>query len=106
MTKSDAGRIGGTVTLERYGRNQLAEWGKLGGRPRSPTYQDILSRRQLLGQNNNDHKQKEVITGPPGNLKGLKKQYAEHCRSSGDGEIQEAVAPATTRGQLPERKAA
>ena len=106
MTRADSGRKGGIVTLNRYGRDQLAEWGKLGGRPHSPTYQDILSQRQLLGQNNNGHKQKEVITGSPGNLSRLKKQYAEHCRSSGDGEIQEAVAPATTRGQLPERKAA
>ena len=105
MTRVEAGRIGGTVTLERYGRNQLAEWGKLGGRPHSPTYQDILRRRQLQEQNNG-HKQKEVITGPPGNLKGLKKQYAARYGSSGDNGIQEAVAPATTRGQLPERKAA
>ncbi len=106
LTRADSGRKGGMTTLRRYGREQLAYWGKLGGRPHSPTYQDISSRRQLLEQNN-DHKQKEVITGPPGNLKGLKKQYAARYGSSGDNETQEAgIAQATTLGHsLPERNA-
>jgi hypothetical protein len=58
MTRRDSGRIGGLVTLERYGKDQLRTWGKLGGRPRSPTYDDIrivnTKRKQqsLLEQNN------------------------------------------------------
>ena len=42
-TKADSGRKGGTITLERYGRDQLAAWGRLGGRPRSRTYTDITT---------------------------------------------------------------
>jgi len=29
-----AGRKGGQALLKKYGRRQLREWGKLGGRPR------------------------------------------------------------------------
>jgi len=32
-TRAESGRKGGLTTLERYGRDQLAEWGQLGGRP-------------------------------------------------------------------------
>ena len=31
---SHAGRKGGRTTVKRYGRTQLREWGKRGGRPR------------------------------------------------------------------------
>jgi len=31
---SQAGRKGGRTTVKRYGRTQLREWGKRGGRPR------------------------------------------------------------------------
>lgn len=89
MTRSDAGRKGGLITLERYGRDQLAEWGKLGGRPRLPTYDDI--RQQQLPEQNNNHKE---ATGPPGgdNLVLLKKSAKDKLRrrSSGIPEIPQA----------------
>ena len=34
MTVKEAGRRGGQAVLKKYGRKQLREWGKLGGRPR------------------------------------------------------------------------
>lgn len=101
MNKSDAGRLGGTVTLERYGRDQLAEWGKLGGRPRSMTYDDITRRRRL--EQNNNH---EEVKGLPGSLTNLKKLYDARCRSSGgNGTTQAGIAQNTPTGQsLPERE--
>lgn len=98
MDRADAGRIGGTVTLERYGRDQLAEWGKKGGRPRSMTCDDI--RRQHSNKNNHN----KEVKGSSGTYREMKKEYAARHGSNGDNGIQEAVAPATTRGQLPERK--
>lgn len=34
LTISEVARMGGRATLKKYGRKQLREWGKLGGRPR------------------------------------------------------------------------
>lgn len=34
ITVAEAGRRGARKTLKRYGREQLREWGKLGGRPK------------------------------------------------------------------------
>lgn len=78
MNKSDAGRMGGTMTLERYGRDQLTEWGKRGGRPRSQTYNDIRQ-RELRERNNNKEGK-----GFPGtsNLNTLKELYKARDRSS------------------------
>ena len=34
LTISEVARMGARATLKKYGRKQLREWGKLGGRPR------------------------------------------------------------------------
>ncbi len=34
ITVTEAGRRGGQAVLKKYGKKQLREWGKLGGRPR------------------------------------------------------------------------
>jgi hypothetical protein len=34
LTISDVARMGARAQLKKYGRKQLREWGKLGGRPR------------------------------------------------------------------------
>ncbi len=34
LTISEVARMGGRATLKKYGRKQLREWGRLGGRPR------------------------------------------------------------------------
>lgn len=34
VTISDVARMGARAQLKKYGRRQLREWGKLGGRPR------------------------------------------------------------------------
>ena len=42
LTISDVARMGARAQLKKYGRKQLREWGKLGGRPRKearPTHQ-------------------------------------------------------------------
>jgi hypothetical protein len=103
MTRKDSGRIGGLATLKRYGKDQLRDWGKLGGRPRSLTY-DEIRQQQRLEQNNN-----KGGDGPPGNnlnqLKALLKQ--RQSRSSGVlvTSIEEAgIGQETPQGQpLPER---
>jgi hypothetical protein len=76
--RREVGRLGGLVTLERYGRDQLRTWGKLGGRPRSLTYDEIMRQHQLVGQKIND----KEGTGPPGNMTELKKHWRLRCRSS------------------------
>jgi len=99
-TKADSGRKGGTVTLERYGRDQLAEWGRLGGRPRSRTYDDIRQ-QQRLEQGNNSKEAK----GLPDNLSKLKGLYKLRGRSSPSAESEPAgMAQETPREPaLPER---
>ena len=101
MTRRDSGRIGGLATLKRYGKDQLRNWGKLGGRPRSLTY-DEIRQQQRLEQNNN-----KGGDGSPGNnlsqLKALLRQRQN--RSIGDYETEEAgIGRETPRSQpLPER---
>ncbi len=34
LTITEVARMGARATLKKYGRKQLREWGKLGGRPR------------------------------------------------------------------------
>lgn len=34
LTISEFARMGGRALLKKYGKKQLREWGKLGGRPR------------------------------------------------------------------------
>jgi hypothetical protein len=100
-TKADAGRKGGLTTLQRYGRDQLREWGKLGGRPRLPTYDDIFRQRERLDQNN-----KKGGDGFPGhNLAQLKTLYGLRQRSTGIDEIWKAGAVRKTpiEQPLPER---
>ena len=99
-TRADSGRKGGTVTLERYGKDQLAAWGKLGGRPRSRTYDDIRQ-RQLLEERNNNKEAK----GLPGNVSALKRLYKLRGRSSPGAESEPAgLAPETPQEPaLPER---
>lgn len=48
MNKADCGRMGGLQTLMIHGSAQLKEWGKLGGRPRIPTYNDLIQQGQSL----------------------------------------------------------
>jgi len=87
MTRRDAGRKGGLITLQRYGIDQLREWGKLGGRPRLLTYDDIMRQRECLGQNNNGG------NGLPGtSLSQLKALYRLRQRSTGEPQNIEAGA--------------
>lgn len=99
-TRRDSGRKGGTVTLERYGRDQLAEWGKLGGRPRSRTYDDIRQ-QQRMERNNN----KEGMGSPGGaNLGLLRRAYKLRGRSSPSETAPAGTAQETPREPaLPER---
>jgi hypothetical protein len=94
LTRRDSGRKGGLTTLKRYGRDQLVEWGKLGGRPRSLGYDDI--RQQQLAERGNNNNE-EVNPGPPGNLSSLRRLYRLRQRSTAP-EIQEAgITKATPR---------
>ena len=102
MTRADAGRLGGTVTLQRYGKEQLTTWGKLGGRPRALTYHDIIRQRQRLELNN-----KKEVQGPPGShdLRKLRKRLNLRHGSNGVNEIPEAgTAQETPREQVPAGK--
>ena len=101
--KVDSGRKGGLATLQRYGRDQLADWGKLGGRPRALTYDEIQQQRRL--ERNNNHKEG---MGPPGkNLRTLKARHKLRRRSTGIDEIPQAgTAQETPREQVPAGKEA
>jgi len=90
-TRRDSGRKGGLTTLARYGRDQLAHWGKYGnpggnpgGRPRNPDYGDIRQRQVLEKQNN------EEVPGPPGNLSQLKRLFKLQAAGRATNQIQEA----------------
>ena len=101
-TRRDSGKKGGLVTLERYGREQLRDWGKLGGRPRSLTY-DEIRQQQRLERNKNNHKE---VMGPPGkSLRTLNTRYKLHRRSSDIDEMPQAgTAQETPREQVPAGK--
>jgi len=105
MTRAEAGKRGGTITSQRHGHDEYVRWGKRGGRPRLPTYDDIRQ-RQLLEQNKNNNKEAK---DPPGELSmsQLKKRYRLRDRSSPIPEmIQAGTANETPREpSLPERKA-
>lgn len=49
MTKREAGRIGGRTTFARYGSAGMAARGRLGGRPKLATFDDIR-RQSVLAQ--------------------------------------------------------
>jgi hypothetical protein len=103
MTKADAGRLGGTVTLQKYGREWLRQQGVKGGRPRSRAYDDIRQ-RQLLEQNN-----KKEVMGFPGTLREQKRLFAARQRSNGVmvTSIEEAgIAQETPHEQVPAGKEA
>lgn len=103
LTRNDSGRKGGLTTLQRYGRDQLAEWGKRGGRPRSPTYDDIEAAR-LLERSKNNNKE---VTDPPGdlNISQLRKRYKLRGRSNPIPEIVQAgTTQETPREAVPARK--
>ena len=38
-----AGRLGGNATSAKYGQEKMREWGRLGGRPETPTLEEIMS---------------------------------------------------------------
>lgn len=69
-TRRDSGRKGGLTTLRRHGKAKMREWGKLGGRPRNPDYDDIRQRQALERQRKNEEEK-----GPPANLNELKRLY-------------------------------
>ena len=108
MTRRDSGKKGGLVTLQRYGRDQLAYWGKYGkpggnkpGRPKNPTYDEIRQQQRL--ERNNNHKE---VKGPPGkNLRTLNMRYKLRQRSTGIDEMSQAgTAQETPREQVPAGK--
>lgn len=65
----EAGRLGGYATLARYGREQMREWGRGGGRPRARTYDDIRQQQRPEQQSTDE------VTGSPGNLRELRALY-------------------------------
>ena len=68
MTKSDAGKLGGTATLNKHGKEHYQAMGRKGGRPRLPT----LSQLRQSAANEN------VEGGKlPHTLSDLKRLYAQ-----------------------------
>jgi len=101
--KVEAGRKGGQTTLARYGSDQLADWGKLGGRPRTLTYDEI--RQQRRRERNDNHK--EGMGPPSKNLRTLNARYKLRRRSTGIDETPQAgTAQETPREQVPAGKEA
>lgn len=87
-TRSDSGRKGGLTTLRRHGKDKMREWGKLGGRPRNPDYDDIRQRQALERQKKN-----EEDKGPPGSLGQLRRLY----RLQAEGRSAESERPSNNR---------
>jgi len=89
MTKREAGRIGGLATLRRYGTQGMAARGKLGGRPRSPTIDEIRQQQSLKAQTIDKGGQ-----DTPGDLRELKRLWKSAARSR-PGSIPNAEGPVT-----------
>jgi len=53
MTKSECGKLGGLALKERYGREVFIVMGRLGGRPRSLTIEQIRNQQALETEKNN-----------------------------------------------------
>lgn len=43
ITRQEYGRRGYEVTLARYGKRQMDAWRRMGGRPKDPTYDEIVA---------------------------------------------------------------
>lgn len=101
-TRRESGRKGGLVTLERYGKAQLRAWGRLGGRPRNPDYDDIRQRQTLEKQNNG----KEVNSeGPPATITQLRRLYKlQAAESSGEPNTRGGGCPENPTRTAPARK--
>ena len=102
MTHAEAGRLGGQQTLKRYGPNWLRERGKLGGRPRAQTYDEI--RQQQRHERNNNHK--EAMGTPSGNLRMLRARFRLRQRSTDGKTVQAGTAQKTPTEQVPAGKEA
>jgi len=72
LTNKEIGRLGGLKTVALYGQEHMKELGKLGGRPRLPTLQEIRDRKAKASNINNN---KGVATGGY-SLKELKLMWA------------------------------
>lgn len=70
-----AGRLGGLQTALRYSKEQRIEWGRLGGRPRLPTIEEL--RQQAAPENNNGGSRL------PNGLKELKELYKLRIKNNG-----------------------
>ena len=64
-----AGRLGGLQTFRRYGSEHMSTIGKLGGRPKSPTLEEL---RQKIAPSS---KTKEGAMSSIGSLKELKRLF-------------------------------
>ena len=100
--KVEAGRKGGQATLYRYGRAQLAQWGKLGGAPRWQRDYHEIRQQRFSGRTNNN---KEAKVSPGGaNLGLLRRAYKLRDRSS-PGETEPAgITQETPQEVVPARK--
>jgi len=54
--KSDAGRIGGLQTYLKHGRAHMAAMGRLGGRPRLATLEEIRESQRTEEKENEDRR--------------------------------------------------
>ena len=97
--KARAGRLGGLQTALRYGSEQMRVWGRLGGRPRALTLEELTRRSEL-------RETQEIVAkedGYPGcnSLRKLKKLWRDRQRSTAEtlikheaGSVSEVVGPA------------
>jgi hypothetical protein len=96
IKRSAAGYLGGTAMFEKYGREQMREMGRLGGRPRSLTLAEMESQFNVPHSKEINKRRVrlpgvDILHMPPGGISNLKIK---------EGELTEAV-PAGS----PERKA-
>jgi hypothetical protein len=101
-TRRDSGRKGGLTTLRRHGKAKLTEWGRRGGRPRNPDYDEVRQQQSLR------NKQEVKQEGPPGgaNLSSLQRLWRLRSRSSSDQIAPAGIANENPTEAVPARKEA
>ena len=85
LTKAECGKLGGLATARKYGHDQLAEWGRMGGRAYALTFADIGQQQPLEAQN-----KKEVMDAPD-KLPNDRQELRRLLRHRSNGKIKEGV---------------
>ena len=85
LTKAECGKLGGLATARKYGHDQLAEGGRMGGRAYALTFADIGQQELLEAQN------KKEVMDTPDKLPNDRQELKRLLRHRSNGKIKEGV---------------